>query len=162
MVFLYRKNGGEVLGVSTDPSAYADADATYYGALTDPAAPNGADLSVPKIYDGSQVRNASAPEQATFVTAAATDANLQQRTAALALAITNPVQRKILIGIVSVLIDELNTLRQWDASFKTATNGAGTFAAFKTAVAGLPATPDRTLAQAKTAIQNVINNGLVD
>jgi hypothetical protein len=95
-------------------------------------------LSIPKIYDTAQVRNATAQEQATFVTAAATDDNLQQRVSALNLANNNPIQRKILMAIVSVLLDEINTLRT--------TAGLGT----------------RSMNQAKTAIQNKINSGSVD
>lgn len=68
----------------------------------------------------------------------------------------------LLRGVVSVLVDEVNTLRQWVTSFKGAVAGAGTFAALKTAVAALPNTPDRTLIQARTAITNAVNSGAVD
>jgi hypothetical protein len=138
MIILYRKNGGEVLGASTDVTAYAGVDNTFFGTVTDPPFPQGSDLSIPKIYDTAQVRNATAQEQATFVTAAATDDNLQQRVSALNLANNNPIQRKILMAIVSVLLDEINTLRT--------TAGLGT----------------RSMNQAKTAIQNKINSGSVD
>lgn len=61
-----------------------------------------------------------------------------------------------------MLLDEFNTIRQWLAASKTGVNGAATFAAFKTAWAALPATPDRTIAQVKTAYQNKIDAGSAD
>ena len=66
---------------------------------------------------------------------------LQERTIALALA----------------TLDAINELRQWDAALKTATAGAGTFAAFKTAVAALPATPDRTRTQLIAAVRSKLS-----
>jgi hypothetical protein len=110
MVFLYRKTGGQVLGVSTDPTAYAGADTTYYGVLTDPTLTNGADLGTPKIWDGSSVRNATAPEIAAFVTAEATDTNLQQRTQASAQVTTEPLSRKVLRSLIDVLVAEITTI----------------------------------------------------
>jgi hypothetical protein len=53
-----------------------------------------------------------------------------------------------------VLLDEFNNLRQWLASFKTETAAASSLANFQSRVAGLPNTPDRTLSQLKTAIEN--------
>lgn len=44
---------GEVVGVE-------------FGAVSDPATPDGVDLSVPKIWDGTVVRNATPGEMATF------------------------------------------------------------------------------------------------
>lgn len=61
-----------------------------------------------------------------------------------------------------VTLDEINNLRQWIASFKTAVAGSSTLANLKTAVAALPDTPDRTASQVKTAIKGKIDNGLAD
>lgn len=69
---------------------------------------------------------------------------------------------KLARAIVSILLDEMNVLRQWLASFKTEVAAAASLADLKTRVATLPATPDRTLAQAKTAIANKIDGGTVD
>ncbi len=140
MIFLYRKNGGQVQGVSTDATAYAGVDATYYGTVTDPSAPDGADLGTPKFCDGVTVRNATAQEQSAFVTARVTDDNLIARQAAQDLYGADVRFRKILRAIASVMVDEINIVRQSPST---------TFAA-------------RTLAQFNTAITNKITSGSVD
>lgn len=53
-----------------------------------------------------------------------------------------------------VSVDEINALRQWIESFKAATAAATSLSDLKTRVAALSAMPDRTTAQAKTAITN--------
>lgn len=65
-------------------------------------------------------------------------------------------------GIAKVVVDEINVLRQWLASFKTETAAATNLSNFQSRVAGLPATPDRTLAQAKTAYKNLISGSSLD
>ena len=65
-------------------------------------------------------------------------------------------------ALVKVLLDENNNLRQWITSFKTQVAASSNLADFKTRVAALPNTPDRTLDQAKTAIQNKIDDKSVD
>lgn len=67
-------------------------------------------------------------------------------------------QDKILEACILVLLDEINSERQWIESFKTAVANATTLANLKTGVAALPAMPDRTKAQAKTAIINKYNS----
>ena len=69
---------------------------------------------------------------------------------------------KILRAVVLVTLDEVNTLRQWLASFKAEVAASTSLADLKTRVAGLPNTPDRTGAQARTAIRNRIDNGSAD
>lgn len=69
---------------------------------------------------------------------------------------------KVLRAEAAVLVDELNSLRQWIESFKSEVAATSSLANFQTRVAGLPNMPDRTLAQAKTAIINKINSGVVD
>lgn len=54
---------------------------------------------------------------------------------------------RALAAVTLRAFDENNTLRQWISDFKTATANAGTLAQFKTAVAALPNTPQRTKAQ---------------
>ncbi len=65
-------------------------------------------------------------------------------------------------AVAGILVDEINVLRQWLASFKVEVVAASNLADLKTRVAGLPATPDRTLAQAKTAYQNKVDSGAAD
>jgi hypothetical protein len=65
-------------------------------------------------------------------------------------------------AVATVLVDEENAIRSWLTDFKAAVAGAATLAALKTAVAALPNMPARTLAQAKTAVQNAINSGTID
>lgn len=65
-------------------------------------------------------------------------------------------------ALALILIDEINTLRQWEVSLKTAVANAGTLAALKTNVAALPNLADRTLAQLKGAYQAKIDGGNAD
>lgn len=69
---------------------------------------------------------------------------------------------KLQRAVAAVLVDEINSLRQWLASFKAEVAAATSLADLKTRVAGLPNMPDRTLAQAKTAIENKLDSGTVD
>lgn len=62
--------------------------------------------------------------------------------------------KEILRAQALVLIDEINNLRQWIESFKTATAAATSLADLKTRVAGLSSMPNRTPTQARTAIVN--------
>ena len=66
--------------------------------------------------------------------------------------------RRALIALVQVLVDEVNTLRQWAASLKTVTAASTNYATLKTGIGTLPATPDRTYAAARTAILNRIDS----
>lgn len=88
--------------------------------------------------------------------------NLRARTVATAFLGDGDATNKVLRAAADVLRDEVNILRAWLASFKTEVAAATTLADLKTRVAGLPATPARTLAQLKTAITNRINDGTVD
>ncbi len=61
-----------------------------------------------------------------------------------------------------VIMEEMNLLRGWLASFKSEVAAATNLADLKTRVATLPATPDRTASQLKTAIKNKIYAGNAD
>lgn len=61
---------------------------------------------------------------------------------------------------VTLVVDELNILRQWLSDFKTEVAAATNLANLQTRVASLPNMPDRTYQQAKTAIKTLIDNGL--
>lgn len=65
-------------------------------------------------------------------------------------------------AVAGVTMDELNAIRQWIEAFKAQVALATTLADLKTRVAALPAMPDRTLTQARTAIQAKITAGAVD
>lgn len=62
-------------------------------------------------------------------------------------------------AVVSLLIDELNTLREWDMSLQAAVAASTSLADLKTRVAALSSLPDRTVGQAATAINNKIDGG---
>lgn len=139
-IYLYRINGGEVSAVSVDVSAFADIDTTFFMTVTNPPTPNGTDLSIPKHFDGTNVRNATAGEIIASATAVITDANLQNRATAIETLQTHPVLHKALSAIVDVVVQQLNTLR---------TSPTTVF-------------PAITKAQAITAIVNAINSGAND
>ncbi len=69
---------------------------------------------------------------------------------------------KVMRAEAAVLVDEINALRDWITAFKAAVAAATTFANLQTRVAALAAMPDRTLTQARTAIQAKITAGVVD
>ncbi len=69
---------------------------------------------------------------------------------------------KSLRSAASLLVDEENLIRQWLMSFKVEVAAATSLADLKTRVATLPAMPDRTMAQAKTAMKAKVNSGDVD
>ena len=139
-VYLFRINGGQVLGVSIDATAYVGIDTSFFATVTNPPTPNGTDLAVPKIWDGTNLRNATAGEQTSFITAATSDLNLQQRNQAVVRLQTDPIFRKALGSIVDIVVQQLNTLR----------------------AAVIPPLPTITKAQAITAIVNAINSGAND
>lgn len=90
--------------------------------------------------------------------------NLQDRTtgsANLGGADTSPLY-KVMRAEAAVLVDEINVVREWVVSFKAAVAASTSLANMQTRVAALPDLPDRTLAQAKTAIQTKITNGVAD
>lgn len=62
-------------------------------------------------------------------------------------------------AVAAIMVDEINSLRQWITSFKAAVAAATTLADLKTRVAALAALPDRTLAQAKAAFIAKIQGG---
>ena len=59
-------------------------------------------------------------------------------------------------AIVAVLVDEINALRGWLSAYKSEVAAATSLADLQTRTAALPAMPDRTGAQAKTAIANKV------
>ncbi len=68
-------------------------------------------------------------------------------------------EAKAFRAVAALAIDEINTLREWIAAFKSATALATSLANLQTRVAALPDLPDRTLAQAKAAFITKVNGG---
>jgi hypothetical protein len=105
--YLYRINGGQVLGMSVSPYEAS----AYFANVTDPSEPDGRDLQPPKIHDVGTVRNATAPEIAAFAAAESEDQTLIDRDAAKGI-YDQPVMKKVLRSFVDVIIAEINLLRQ--------------------------------------------------
>jgi len=66
---------------------------------------------------------------------------------------------RALRAVVLTSLDEINTLRSWIAGFKTEVAAASSLADLKTRVAGLPNTPPRTAAQARTTVRSHLDAG---
>ena len=91
------------------------------------------------------------------------DLNQYARDSAVATIATDRApQGKFLRAAASVLVDEINIVRLWTRDLKTGVAAATTLADVKAAIAALPTLSDRTLAQAKTAMQTKIAAGDVD
>jgi hypothetical protein len=71
-------------------------------------------------------------------------------------------QAKAMRGQTLATLDEFNVVREWIAAFKVEVAAAVSLADLKARVAGLPAMPDRTIAQIKTAIRDKIDAGVTD
>lgn len=106
----YRKNGGEVLSISTASDEWTPD--TYFGVYENALHK---DLNTPQWCDGTTIRDATESEIANFPVAAAADVvAMQQNDAKNVVDATasykNAVPR-MARSIVEVMIDELNTLR---------------------------------------------------
>jgi hypothetical protein len=69
---------------------------------------------------------------------------------------------RALRAVVLTALDEVNVLRDWVTQFKAATAAATSLANFQTRVAALPNLPQRTAAQAKSALLARINTADAD
>lgn len=65
-------------------------------------------------------------------------------------------------AVASVLLDQLNALREWTRNLKAAVASATTLANLKTAVAMLATLSDRDMGQARTTVHNRLDDGSVD
>lgn len=113
MQFLYRKSSGQVLGVSSDDS-YGGLDTPFLTAATDPATPDGIDLSVPKIFVSgtNTVRNATSGEIAGFPAAEAADMATEKKSTANTFLDQLEEPIGILVqALALVVLDEVNALR---------------------------------------------------
>lgn len=71
-------------------------------------------------------------------------------------------EEKLLKAVLLVALDEVNTIREWLASFKTEVAAATSLSDLKTRVGNLPAMPDRTAAQVKSAVLSKLSSGAAD
>lgn len=149
---LYRLNGGEVKGISiADPwPLFPDA---FFGKVVDPPTPDGGNLSPRKIYDGTDMRNATAAEITNFAVAESDDENLQARTLAKDLLdeARSVATIKAIKALIELLVDDLNILRQ-QFNTTTAESAQLTTTTF----------PDRTVALVKTGLKNKLDSGVAD
>ncbi len=104
----------------------------------------------------------TAQEQAAVDAAITAQALSDERSGALADFASTDDEGAILRAMGAVLMDEVNTIREWFVSFQAATAAATSLANLQTRIAALPNMPDRTMAQFKTAITTKINSGSVD
>jgi len=65
-------------------------------------------------------------------------------------------------AIVIAIKDEINLIRQWLTSFKVEVSSSTSLADLKKRVSTLPNMPDRTTAQAKSALNDIITSGEAD
>jgi hypothetical protein len=86
------------------------------------------------------------------------DAGLTQRRLAKELYDALDAEARALRAVVVLTVDELNDLRSWITSFKAEVAAASSLADLKTRVATLPSLPQRTYAQARTAVRNAVDN----
>ena len=168
---LYRINGGEVIKISEQGQLFDERNITYWGVVTDPNFPDGADiwdenedipelriLGFAKIFNGvDTVRNATQAEIDNFALAEDEDEKQQDADGAVEILEIHPRFRKLMIACASILVDEFNILRKWDRDFKNEVSQALNLSNFKTRVGSLPDLNDRSLSQLKTAIKNRIS-----
>lgn len=64
---------------------------------------------------------------------------------------------RVIRATSKLTVDELNIIRQWITDFKAQTAAATNLSNFQSRVASLPNLPDRTYAQAKTSIGNIVD-----
>ena len=133
-VWVVRVATGDVVDYSEDDGLEFQWDAPGYVAfVVPPGAKAATRLLTDYRYDGTAVRLLTDAEQSTRIGASFDTTTLAK-------------------AIGYVLVDEINALRQQLAAQAAAVAAATTLADLKTRWAGLPATPDRTPAQARTAV----------
>jgi hypothetical protein len=86
------------------------------------------------------------------------NASLTQRRVAKELYDALDAEARALRAVAALTVDELNDLRAWITSFKAEVAAASSLADLKTRVAALPNLPQRTYAQARTAVRNAVDN----
>lgn len=114
------------------------------------------------VIGSPQVREMTAQEKAAVDAALLAAQTAAFRTGAIS-SITSRGELLILLrGILLLLMDELNVLRDWITQYKAQVAAATSLANLQTRVAALPNVPQRTNQQLRTAIIAIINNGQAD
>lgn len=183
---LYRKSSGEVKKISTKGQVFPHINITVFEYLIDPSLPDGTqnlerldDILGPSRQLGFQkiaipasnlVRNATQEEIDTFAGFELEDNNQLDANGAVAFLENHPRFRKIFVGILKLLVDQLleksnvkqnEMITQWN-SFKSGIASANNLADIKSGVAGLPVItadlPDTaTLIQIKDQLKAMIS-----
>ena len=130
------------------------------------------DFVVAETIDGSSseitywntAKLGAQPSQATFDAITQSQVDTYYRTAAKAAATNsidlNPGYQQRAIALMA--IQEINALRDWITSFKSAVAAATSLANLQSRVAGLADMPDRTLSQAKQSYKNLLAGTTLD
>ena len=112
-IFIYRINGGEVMSIASSAGSYLDVSDPFLSGIANPTLPDGPRLHPPKIFIApNTVRNATQQEIDGFIVAHGQDDNLRARVDAKDLLDQDLKFRKILKSLLSVVLDEVNILRQ--------------------------------------------------
>lgn len=156
--YLYRKNGGQVDSVSLQAYVIPAKSQDYFDQVENPTLQDGASLIPPKVYVGGVLRNATAPEIAAFATKAQEDDDTENKKRYKLFLDDGNHRMPMFKALATIMVDEINILRGWLASYKTEVAAASSLADLKTRVAALPNTPDRTNSQLKTALKNRVDS----
>lgn len=155
--YKYRKNGGEVVGVSVSPN-----NLPIESEFSEIEGESGLDLSVKRIVVGSILREATAQEIAGFQAFEDED-NLNKLRGRAKLQFDSENRELMALkAVVFETVSEINILRDWLVAFKAEVALASNLADLKTRVASLSNTPPRTQAQVITALKNRITAGETD
>lgn len=166
---LYRISSGEVLGYSVghdfspvliDSSFAVDDNATYSDG-TEIQDPNGLFrvLGYSKIYDNGVVRNATQNEIDGFNQSEINDNESIDAQKAIQYLNNHPKMKKILVALLTVLIDEqFNPTRAWLNDLREQVAASTSLADFQNRIANLPSWNENvTMGNLKTAVENEIN-----
>ena len=148
--YLYRVNGGEVIGMSIE--SYGSLPAQF-AELENPTETDGPGLSPPKIRIASEIRNATAGEITAFAAAELAD----ETAATITLHKTHlddaSFRAPLVRALAELVLDEVNLLRAWTKAFKVEVAAATTLADLKTRVATLSTQDPRTKANVIAGIK---------
>lgn len=149
-------NADENYGSRPNTLVFSDANtpsnvlASYYTLIS----------TVPKYYmyrDVGTVREMTAQEKSTFDAAQAAGIIATAKVGAKTIYDALDATARLVRAGDKLTVDEINLVREWIVSFKAAVAAATSLANLQTRVAALNDMPDRTYAQAKTAIGNIID-----
>lgn len=162
-IVYYNPSSSPVAGAITDYQPLIDVPPSSGNFISNPnlSAVISTDRKYWKVSAGAVVLM-TGPEQASIDAAEAAALTTSQRAGAQAIVASTSAEGKLIRASDDVILSEINTLRQWIVAFKVQVAATTNLANLQTRVAALPDMPDRTLAQAKTAIINELAAGTVD